>query len=234
MEHSDAHPALSPTERIRQLLETVETGSPRHRALGAALDYRGSWVELARHLQAVEDAELWAEWKYDTLADYCRDELQLGRGEVRKLREGYQWAQQEAPELLVEMDAPADSADTPPSRPPTPDIDTIDQLARGWQDYQQERIPEDTYLELKRAALSGERSAYQLRRDFKEAIPEHLRERPAPNPRKHLKRALDALEKALNDVAQDEDNDLDPELLERMRQLRDEIFHLVAHKPDED
>jgi hypothetical protein len=232
MESADALDHLSPTERISKLLETVESGSPRHGALGAALDFKGSWIELAGHLKEVEDNELWREWEYSSLADYCKNELQLGRGEIRKLREGYEWIQNEAPELLDGRDEAPGGSESDAPRRPAPDMDTVGQLARGWQDYEKERIPEDTYLELKRAALRGERSAYQLRREFKDAVPEHLRETPPPNPRKHLKRALDALEKALNEIEQSDGEDGNPELFERARQLRDEIFHLVAVKEE--
>jgi len=232
MENVDIAQELSPTERISLLLERVEPGSVRHQALQAALDFKGSWVELGRHLRQVEAQELWKTWEYASVTDYYQNELHLGRGEIRKLREGYEWLQQEAPELLQWRDE-AYGGDGEQSRRLTPDMDTIDQLSRGWQEAEQERVPQETYLELKRAALAGERSASQLRREFKEAIPEHLRDKPALNPRKHLKRALDALEKALNEIEQADGEAHNPELFERARQLRDEIFHLVAMK-DED
>lgn len=228
-EQAEQSVELSPTERLTQLLQTVEAGSPRHQTLSAALDFKGSWIELGRHLKKVEDGALWEQWDYQSLAAYCREELQLGRGDVRKLREGYQWLEQEAPQLLE----PEDQARDPDgARPPAPNIEVVQQLARGWQHYHEDRIPEDTYMELKRAALQGERSASQLRREFKEAVPEHLRDQPAPNPKRHLKRALNALEKALNDATQDVEGEYAPELFDKVRELRDEIFHLVAQKPD--
>lgn len=230
MENVDIAKELSPTERITQLLERVEPGSVRYQALQAALEFKGSWVELGRYLRAVEAEELWSKWDYSSVTDYYKNELHLGRGDIRKLREGYDWLKKEAPELLEWRDEGSADEQT---RPPTPDMDTVDQLSRGWQEAEQERVPQETYLELKRAALAGERSASQLRREFKEAIPEHLRDKPEPNPRKHLKRALNALEKALNEIEQADGEDNNPELFERARQLRDEIFHLVAMK-DED
>lgn len=233
MENVEIAEDLSPTERISQLLERVEPGSVRHQALRAALDFKGSWVELGRHLKEVEAEELWRTWEYSSVTDYYKKELHLGRGDIRKLREGYEWLQNEAPELLEWRDEAYGGEGDAKTRRPTPDMDTVDQLSRGWQKTEEERVPQDTYLELKRAALAGERSASQLRREFKEAVPEHLRDKPKPNPRRHLKRALNALEKALNEIEQADSDDNNPELFERARQLRDEIFHLVAMK-DED
>jgi hypothetical protein len=225
--------ALSPTERISRLLETVEHGSPRHDALGAALTFKGSWIELAAHLKDVEDQELWKSWDYSSLNAYCKKELQLGRGEIRKMREGYAWLENEAPELikpeLIEQEGEAGAAQR--SRP-APDIETVDQLAKGYREFREERIPADTYQELKQAALRGERSSYQLRREFKEAVPEELREKKPANPRKHLKRALKSLEKALAEIEGDEHGG-DTELFERAQKLRDDIFHLVATKDDD-
>lgn len=222
---------LPPTERISRLLDTVEEGTLRHRALEGALEFKGSWVELARHLKDVEDEEKWKEWDYKSFNAYCKDELQLSRGEVRKLRQGYQWLEDEAPELIVEVSDNSVGSDISKPRP-IPDMDTVDQLAKGYREVEKERVPRDTYQELKRAALDGERSSYQLRREFKEAIPEHKRERKPANPRKHLKRALKALEKALSDI-EEQGEDADPKLFERARELRDEIFHLVATKEEE-
>jgi hypothetical protein len=221
---------LSPTERISKLLETVEAGSPRHDALGAALNFKGSWIELAAHLKDVEDRELWKDWDYSTLNTYCKSELQLSRGEIRKMREGYAWLENEAPELIADEHA-GGTGSSHPSRP-APDIEMVDQLAKGYREVRQERIPRDTYQELKRAALRGERSSYQLRREFKEAVPEELREKKPANPRKHLKQALKSLEKALAEIESDEHGG-DADLFDRARKLRDDVFHLVATNDDD-
>ncbi|QDG52998.1 hypothetical protein FIV42_20280 [Persicimonas caeni] len=220
---------LSPTERISRLLKTVEAGSKRYHALDAALNYKGSWIDLAGHIKEVEELESWKDWDYSSLNAYCKKELQLSRGEIRKMREGYEWLEKEAPELLAVDESAGD--DAAKSARPVPDIDTIDQLAKGYRETRRERIPNDTYQELKQAALRGERSSYQLRREFKDAVPEHKREVKPVNPRKHLKRALKALEKALAEIESDEQA-ADPELAERARKLRDEMFHLVATKDE--
>lgn len=223
---------LSPTERITRLLKTVEDGSQRHQTLDAALDFKGSWIDLAGHLKKVEDEELWKGWDYSSLNAYCKKELQLSRGEIRKMREGYAWLENEAPDLLEATQS--NDADNPQKKSrPVPDIETVDQLAKGYREVRQERVPRDAYQELKRAALRGERSSYQLRREFKEAVPEEKREKKPANPRKHLKRALKALEKAIAEIESDNES-ADQELFDRARKLRDEVFHLVATKDDEE
>lgn len=218
---------LSPTQRLAELLQSVDANTVRHDALKAALDFNGGWVEMAKLLHEVETSEAWKNWDYNSFSAYCREELQLTRGNVRKMREGYQWLESEAPELL-EAD---DTQQGDPEPRPVPDIDTVDQLQKGYQKVREERVPRDTYQELKRSALDGERSSYQLRREFKEAIPEEKREKKPTNPRKHLKKALKSLEKALEDL-QEEGDAADPDMTERARKLRDEVFHLVATKDE--
>ncbi|MGM0555331.1 MAG: hypothetical protein ACQEVA_03035 [Myxococcota bacterium] len=220
---------LSPTQRLTELLSTVDANTVRHDALQAALDFNGGWVEMARLLHEVETSEAWKNWDYSSFSAYCKEELQLTRGNVRKMREGYKWLESEAPQLLEPQETEAGESEPRP----VPDIDTVDQLQKGYQKVREERVPRDTYQELKRSALDGERSSYQLRREFKEAIPEDKREKKPTNPRKHLKKALKSLEKALEELKEEGDA-ADPEMTERATKLRDEIFHMVATKDDED
>ncbi len=225
-------PELSPTDQILRLLETVPADTPRYRALKEALDFKGSWVRMAHRLKTVEEGELWEKWGYKNLRSYCKLELQLTRGEIRKIREGFAWLESEAPELA--------QAATDPSRArdgyalPVPDIDTVDQLAKGYRDVREQKIPRRTYEELKQAALDGNRSSYQLRREFKEAIPEDKRETKPLDPKKHFKKALKALEQALQELAELEKTDAnaDHELTERALKLRDEVSMIVATKED--
>lgn len=223
---------LTPTERITRLLDTVEPDSPRHRALAAALDFKGSWVEMARHLKTVEDDELWEEWDYKSLKAYCKEELQLTRGEIRKIRNGFQWLEDEAPELLASADSNVSGHDA--GARPVPDIDLVDQLAKGYENVQRDKLPRQAYDELKQEALDGKRSAYSLRREFKEAIPEHKREKKPLDPRKHFRKALKALERALAELEemQEEEDAPDAELAQKARALRDEMFHMLATKEE--
>ncbi len=222
---------LSPTERIGHLLEAVKEHTPRHRALAEALDFKGSWVRMAHRLRTVEEGEMWSDWGYKSLNEYAREELQLSRGELRKLRDGYAWLEEEAPDLAEQAES-METTETPRQR--IPDMETVDQLAKGYREVQQERVPRDRYESLKAAALEGERSHYQLRREFKEAVPEHKRERPAPNPTRHFKRALKAFEKALAELEELQEEGADPALAEKVRKLRDEMSQLVEEGSQSD
>ena len=223
---------LTPTEQIQRLLTSVPVDTPRHRALRSALEFKGSWVRMAHRLRTVEEGELWVDWGHDSLRAYCKDELHLGRGEIRKLREGFEWLATEAPDL-AEAAATSERSDGG-HVPPIPDIDTIDQLARGFREVQDQRIPRRTYEDLKQAALDGKRSPHQLRRQFKEAIPEHLRDVDPPDPKKHFKKALKALEQALQELVelQKTQERPDNELTEKALRLRDEMSLLVASRED--
>lgn len=221
---------MSPTELITELLKSIEPGTPRHDALEGALEFKGSWVDMARRLKSVQDGELWEDWGYKTLNSYCRVELQLTRGEVRKLREGFEWLEEEAPELVISAAGDVEGQDR--RTRPLPDLDTVDQLAKGYREVQQEKVPRDTYEELKRAALDGERSHYQLRREFKEAVPEHKRDKKPLDPQKHIRKAIKSFEKALEELEemQLDGGEGDPKLTERARKLRDEMSQLLQEE----
>ncbi len=217
---------MSPVDHINQLLDTVPADTPRHRALQSALEFKSSWVRMAHRLKTVEEGELWSDWGYKSLNAYCKKELQLSRGEIRKGREGFAWLESEAPELASAITD--DDPDSSPA-PPVPDMETVDQLAKGYRDVREGRIPRKTYEDLKQAALDGQRSSYQLRRQFKEAIPEDKRESKPPDPEKHFRRALKAFEQALEELEQMQqgDGDTDPDLIGRVRKLRDELSGLM-------
>ena len=224
----------TPTERITRVLETVEPDTPRHRALATALDFKGNWVKMAHRLKTVDGGDLWEQWGYDSLKQYAKTELQLSRGEFRKIRQGYTWLEEEAPHLAEAAEEAADKTktDSAPARP-LPDMETVDQLAKGYREVQQDKVPRDTYETLKRAALDGERSHYQLRRQFKEAVPEDKREQKAPDPDKHFRKALKAFEKALEELDELQDDQADPELAARARKLRDEMSKLLEENDQE-
>ncbi|RDV37406.1 hypothetical protein DV096_12905 [Bradymonadaceae bacterium TMQ3] len=204
--------------RLKAMLDTLDESDLRYQALKGSVEFRSVWVDLAEFLSEIVDNDAFKEWGYRTVFAYCATELDISRATARKLLEGYSWLAEEAPEYLPKNRQPDQPARV------MPDIDTVSVMAKGYREVADERVPQETYMELKDSALRGERNARELRKEFKEAVPEHLRETPAPNPLKHLKRALNEVEKALDQMEPEEQ----AELLQQAGELRDAIFALVS------
>ncbi|RAL21175.1 hypothetical protein DL240_13665 [Lujinxingia litoralis] len=204
--------------RLKAMLDTLSEDDLRYQALKGSVDFRSAWVELAEYLSDIVDNDAFKEWGYRTVFAYCATELDISRATARKILEGYSWLAEEAPEYLPRNRRPDEPARV------LPDMDTVSVMAKGYREVADERVPQETYMELKDSALRGERNARELRKEFQEAVPEHLREEPAPNPLKHLKRALNEVEKALDQMEPEEQADM----LQQAGELRDAIFALVS------
>lgn len=217
-------------ERIQAMLDVLEPGDLRYTTLKSTVDFQSAWLDLAEHLYEVDRTESYREWGYRSFAVYCTNELRLTRTVAGKLLEGYQWVENQAPEYLP-GNRPEDDEENPLAsfHRPVPDVDTISVLAKAQREVKEERLPEATYDELKTAALRGERSLAELRKDFREAVPEHLRPQPEPKPLHHLRRALTEVEKALTQISEDSDAGL----LSEASALRDAIYAVLSAHDDE-
>jgi hypothetical protein len=215
-------------ERVQALLEMLDEADIRYQALQSSVEFQSAWVELAEYMNEVEQSEAYREWGYRSFWGYCGAELRLSKSVAAKLLEGYHWIEEQAPEYLPRREA--DEEVPAPRTRPVPDVDTAAVLAKGYREVQEERIPRATYDEIKEAALRGERTVAELRKEIKAAVPEHLREEPPANPLRHLRRALSEVDKAMMQIDTDEDS----ELLDRATSLRDAIFAILAERGDGD
>lgn len=209
-------------EKLRTLMETLPAEDFRYKALKASMDFRASWVELAAVLNYVAEKESFKEWGYRSVWMYCDHELDLSRATSQKILDGYRWIKEEAPEYLPENQF--DEAGSPLRAPlPTPELNAASVMAQGYREMEDDRLSAETYAKLKEEALKNGANGRALSKGIKDAIPEHLRDKPAPNPLRHFKRALKELEKALEQI-----DDEDDETAEEAIRLRDSIFELVA------
>ncbi|MBA2661435.1 MAG: hypothetical protein H0U74_04020 [Bradymonadaceae bacterium] len=216
-------------ERIQAMLEILDEGDLRYQTLKGTVDFQSAWIELAEHLFNVDRTEAFREWGFRSFAVYCTNELRLSRTVAGKLMEGYQWVENQAPQYLPANRPPEDEASRSARLTHSaPDMDTVAVLAKAHREVKEERLPAATYADLKDAALRGERTVSALRKEFREAVPEHLRPEPVQKPLHHLRRALSEVEKALAQIASDDD------LLTEASALRDTIFALVASRHGEE
>jgi hypothetical protein len=204
-------------QAIMERMEGLPPDDPRYRVLEAALAFKASWVVLAEHLSEVWKGKQYLLWGYPTFPVYCTEEIRVTAATAKKLVRSYRWLDEEAPEVLR-----ARVTDDPGGPPPeVPDWTAISVLADARRELDKERVPRDTYLQLKQAAFDGEATASQLKKDLREAIPEELRRKPPPqDPHRVLRRALTASVKlidALREWGEDES------LLVGAEDLRDAI-----------
>ena len=199
--------------------------SPRYRVLEAALAFKSSWVILGEHLADVLKDGSFREWGYASFERYCADEVHVTAATAKKLVRSYAWLGSEAPEYL-----PPRSADEVKSKRshfppgPLPDLNAVSVLADARVACDEARVPEDAYLAIKQAALEGE-SASALRRALKDSIPEHLRPKPADDKVRHLRRALTAVVKVIDELREWDSGgeSAGDELLVQAETLRDAI-----------
>lgn len=211
-------------ERLRVMMEMLPDDDLRYLAMRGAIDFRSAWVELAETLHEIAEEEAFKEWGYRTIFSYCQTELAITRATTTKLLDGYRWLKEEAPEYLPKNQRQPDGS-RPRAPRPTPELNAASAMAQGYKEMEDDRIAAETYAQLKAQALQDGARAHSLTREFKEAVPEHLREETPPNPLRHLKRALSELEKALEQLEED-----DQEMIQEAARLRDAIYNLVSQK----
>ena len=180
----------------------VEPDSPRYRVLEAALAFKSSWVVLGEHLGDVQKTGAFKAWGYASFERYCADELFLTAATAKKLVRSWQWIDDEAPEYLppksaVDLVERKTSSSLPPGE--LPDLKSIAVLADAKKALKEARVSEDAYLALKRAALEGE-NASALKKALQDSIPAEVRPKTADDKVRHLRRALTACVKTIDEL----------------------------------
>lgn len=211
-------------ERIQAMLQELDKDGLRYRMLKTSVGFRAAWVLLAEHLHEVAQSESFKVWGYRSFGAYCAQELQITKALASKLLRNYNWLEDQAPQYLPRSKSDP-SVNMGTYQKHVPDADTVHVLAQCYREVEENRLPAKTYSELKHAALSGERSARQLRKEMKEAIPEDESAEGAVDTIRHLRRALTEIEKALAVL---DSATGDESMLSQAAQLRDQLFELVS------
>lgn len=208
---------------LMEKMATLDPEDPHYRILEAALAFKASWVILGEHLNEVYLSRSFKDWGYASFSNFCSEELRVSSSTARKLVKSYQWLGEEAPEFIPRVEQGRITPDRP-----VPDYNTIGVLADARKEYQAERVPEDAYLALKQAALEGDRTPAQLRKELKESIPESMREQNV-DPVRTLRKALTSSVRTIDALREWDGSD---ELLVQAEQLRDAIAHHLPRKAD--
>jgi hypothetical protein len=221
-------PAMTHAEvSILGKMAALDEDSPRYRVLESALAFKSSWVILGEHLSEIARNQFFKGWGYASFERYCADELFLTAATAKKLVRSYAWIGEEAPEYLPPRSRSEllqrKGAESLPEGP-LPDFNAVNVLADAKRALSEAKVSEDAYLSLKRAALDGENAA-SLKRSLQEAIPDDHKPKRADDKVRHLRRALSACVKTLDELREwDSGGDAaGDDLLVLAEQLRDAI-----------
>lgn len=208
-------------QEIAQLLQSEQpVADLRSNALRVSRGFKSTWLLLAETLRDIQNTADYKTWGFDSFHHYCQDDLQLNRGMVKKLISGLEWVETEAPDFK-----PLPQYRQQDNLPrPLPDVETVNALARGLRDSEENRIPYERYCEIRDAALAGELTSSRVRQDLRDAVSDEIRDAEV-DPVRHIKRALSEIEKALGKWSDTQPSDKNTLLAAK---IRDDLFALVS------
>lgn len=187
----DAEMGSSTTEvAMVERLASLEPGTKRHQTLEVALDFKRSWVRLAKHLAEIRNAKLYREWGYRTFEAYGKHELHLKKETLIKLVKSYDFLHQHERDTLDQVEQ--SSLDPEAPLPELPSFEALDILAEARQN---PNLPEDDYRELRDQVFRDDPPASTLRKLVRERAPEPVKPASEEEPGRRLRKALGMAER---------------------------------------
>jgi len=141
--------------QIEQIMQEVEPGSDRYRALESAKRFKSSWAELGERLAEVRRRKLFENWGYAVFEDYCSREIRIRKATADKLLMAYHFLEKSEPQLLARREELS----------PLPDYRSIDLLRQA---REEKNFSDEEYADLRKAVVDEERSHPTILKKFKE------------------------------------------------------------------
>lgn len=157
---------------MAERLASLDPGSKRHQTLEVALEFKRSWVRLAKHLAEIRSAKLYREWGYRTFEAYGKHELHLKKETLTKLVRSYDFLHEHERETLQQVEREVTDPAAPPQAPELPSYQALDILAQARQN---PNLPDDDYRELRDQVFRDDPPPATLRKLVKERAPEPVR-----------------------------------------------------------
>ena len=156
-------------EAMERRLETLEPGTPRYEILRTAIDFKRSWLALARQIATVDKDNLFKEWGYRTIHAYAQHELHLRKETAVKLLRSYNFLESHEPRLLDRTETSDGEASKVVS---LPSYQALDVLAEAREN---PYLSESDYRDLRDQVFEGDPSPTQIRKLVKERAPEPVK-----------------------------------------------------------
>lgn len=170
-------------EAMAARLATLEPGSRRYNVLDAAIRFKRSWIELARHLTETRENGHFKEWGYRSFEAYAQHELHLRRETAQKLVRSYDFLNaNERPHLEA-------VARGEPDAEPLPSYQALDILAEARHN---PNLQEQDYKEIRDQVFRDDPPPAQVRKLVKEKAPEPPKEE---DPQQRLRKCLGLAER---------------------------------------
>jgi len=160
-------------------LETLAPGSERYAILRTAIDFKRSWLELAKALSVIEKNKSYKEWGYRTLTAYTQHELYLRKDTVVKLLRSYNFLESHERRFLEER-APSENV------VPLPSFQALDVLAEAREN---PYLSESDFRELRNQVFDEDPSPGQIRKLVRERAPEPVK-KSAIDPQARLRKCV--------------------------------------------
>lgn len=155
--------ATSKTEQAMvERLQTLDPGTQRYGVLVSAIEFKRSWIQLARHLTDCRQQNAFKEWGYRTFEAYAQHELHLRRETAQKLVRSFDFlASHERP--LLDRATGSDEVTQLPS------YQALDILAEARQN---PYLAEQDYKDIRDQVFREDPAPNQVRKLVKERAPE--------------------------------------------------------------
>lgn len=182
---------------MEERLESLEPGSKRYEVLACAIEFKRSWLHLARHLAEVRGRAMYKEWGYRTFEAYAQHELFIRRDTAQKLVRSFDFLSSHEQPLLKKLEEPGDH-DRPVA--PLPNFGALDILAEAREN---PNLTERDYKEIRDTVFRDDPAPSAVRKLVKERAPEPVKPKNE-DPTDRLRKCLGLAERLYGMLLEEE------------------------------
>ena len=175
-------------------LKALEPGTQRYIVLQSAIDFKRSWVHLAKHLAHVRNAGAYREWGFRTFEAYAQHELNLRRDTCQKLVRSYDFLNSHERPLLDQAERaplPGDPTYDEADPVPLPNFQALDILAEARQN---PNLSENDYQEIRDQVFRDDPAAAAVKKLIRERAPDAAAPKDE-DPNERIRKALNMAER---------------------------------------
>ncbi|MEM7677043.1 MAG: hypothetical protein AAF449_13650 [Myxococcota bacterium] len=196
-------PERPAVQDMAERLRSLEPGTQRFIVLQSAIDFKRSWVHLAKHLAHVRNAGAYREWGYRTFEAYAQHELNLRRDTCQKLVRSYDFLNSHERPLLDKAERaplPGDPSFDGGQLVPLPNYQALDILAEARQN---PNLSEDDYKEIRDQVFRDDPAAAAVKKLVRERAPEAAAQKENDR-NERLRKALNMAERLYGILLEEE------------------------------